>query len=328
MNRPDKLSSLLRSAAALVANAIASPTKVSAAITDWRGEWIHFSKMPVLKINPKQFHQDPAGLYFFPKDFDPVGSWTTYNYKFTAELAPSAKVLDLSSLKAATALDLVRRVTGEEPRNPEKFTDTPESKWDSPSSRAWEGMRTHFTGKPGAFNKALQRAGYDAVFDDTKAIHFAEVQLLVLNPKVVKVLKMEDMKKGSGFAAVERASTDLAKALEPYGTVTKTPPRKAKGSWGGAPALQSLVEVKDGEKRASFKVNADVESGTVKVFMRWSEPRLDYSVGASFDIYRNRWDGDQFDRLLRSVQTIFEPQAVAAEMTASAHRGRTGSRRA
>lgn len=302
---------------------LTAPKKVAASISDWRGEWIHFSKLPVLKINPKQFHSDPAGLYFFPEKFDPAGSWTKYDYKFTAELAPSAKVLDLSDLNWESAIALVRKVTGEEPKQPENFTGTPTSKWDNgtPGSRAWEAMREHFTRRPGAFNKALQRAGYDAVFDDTKAIHFAEVQLLVLNEKVVKVLNLEDLKKGSGFAAVEQASGDLAKALETFGKVTKTPPRKGKGDWGGAPVLQSVVEVKTVGKSASFMVKADMERGTVNVSMRWSEPRLNYGVGAEFDIYRKRWDGDQFDRLLRSVQTVFEePKAVAAKALLAAHK--------
>ena len=139
--------------------------------------------------------------------------------------------------------------------------------------------------------------------------------------KAVKVLSQEDLKKGSGFAAVEQASTDLAKALESFGTVTKTPPRKDKGSWGGAPVLQSVVKVKNGEKNAEFMLKADIERGTVNVSLRWSEPRLDYGVGAEFDIYRKRWDSDQFDRLLRSMGKVFEePQALAASALLAAHK--------
>jgi len=73
-------------------------------LSDWPNEWVHYSDIPYLSINPQQTHSDPAALYFFPINFKPVSAYTSKPYKFTAKLKENAKVLDLSTVSREEAV--------------------------------------------------------------------------------------------------------------------------------------------------------------------------------------------------------------------------------
>lgn len=67
-------------------------------LSDWSGDWVHYTNIPYLSFNPKASHSDPTGIYFFPKEFKPSSSYTSKKYKFSAKLKPDAKVLDFSKI--------------------------------------------------------------------------------------------------------------------------------------------------------------------------------------------------------------------------------------
>lgn len=298
-------------------------SRVHAKLSDWRGDWLHFTKKPYIKLNPKPLHGDPVGIYLFPESFDPeTPFWSRMGYKFVVKLKPSAKVLDLAKLSGKEALVLARKLVGGEPHRADQFLTPGPDRWESPGNRLWEALRQHFGRKQASWNTALQRAGYDAVFDDTRAIHIAEVQLIVLNPKVIEVLHREDLKTGSGFAEVKLVSKQLAKALKHLGRVTVTEPRMETINWGEK-GLQAQVRVEDGDRYAHFKVNGHKEDLLVRVSLAYSSPRKDYGVGADYDMYKKKWldrRGESgLDSLVEEAESLFaRDEKLAARMSIAA----------
>lgn len=185
---------------------------VLATLNDWSGEWVHYSDVNKLGINPQQFHLDMAGIYFFPKEFKTAGNiWKSKKYKFTVTISPEAKVLDLSKLQKHDLEAFLDKLHITLPKDQELNIDN-----------FWEQLKNHYSlmkGKNiGQWNADFRKLGFDAIFDDTRAIHSAEVQLVVLNPKIIKIVDVEtqNIKRGQ-FDRVKQHLDALVNYLKPYG---------------------------------------------------------------------------------------------------------------
>lgn len=224
----------------------------------WKGRWVHWSDTPYLKINPKGFHMDPAGLYFFPESFKSEGSWHRKRYKFLVEVPADLKVLDLAQLNTPEAslrlLDTLKVTDGKEYSN---FRQQIES-GKRPIDTAWEYLQRYFgaaTGakRSGAFNKCLREAGYEAVFDDTGAIHTSEVQLLVLDPRKLKIIGRQEQK-GSGFNIVKEIFDFVQEEGTKYGNVSvSSAPMKKWEGWSKENQITSSLKVWTGAEILSEK---------------------------------------------------------------------------
>lgn len=208
--------------------------QVIAKYEDWSGIWVHYTDINKLGVNPKQFHQDPAGIYLFPEEFKTKGSlWQKKKFVFTLEIKPNAKILDLGALSEKEKLDLAGKleVPLEEDFFKRKYVGN--RSW-------WESLKNKYIlqiNAPGAakWTKDFRKLGYDAIFDDKKTIHVAEVQLLVFNPKILKVIKVVER---SGSGGIHKKIKDhqklVAEYSKPYGEIEIKPVRTKRG-WGNDP---------------------------------------------------------------------------------------------
>ena len=105
--------------------------QISSSLSDYSGQWVHYSKLPEVKINPSTMFRDPAGIYLFPKDFKTVGNWTKYPYKFEVELSQDLKVLDFSSLTVEKIKDLTEKMNLTEQQRSHILSFNPEDAMDS-----------------------------------------------------------------------------------------------------------------------------------------------------------------------------------------------------
>jgi 8-oxo-dGTP pyrophosphatase MutT (NUDIX family) len=285
------------------------------------GVWVHYATEPYLKINPHQSHQDPAGIYLFPEKFDTKGGWRMFPYKFRVTIEGLRDVLDLSKLSEKESIDLYEKLVPERNRElrPEDFRRS------DPANVMWDSVRNYFVlgrGRPGvgAWNKALRDLGYDAVFDDTGAIHVLEVQLLVLDPTKVDVIERVDQR-STGFNEMGVVTRYMADLLAPYGKVSVDEPRRRRAGFSPASAITASVRVEKSDDPAVYAVwdIAPVFSGgertpsrkstaprEISVHLQYSSPSLSYGAGAYVELGR----GDIGDRgalgPMRSMRTEVE----------------------
>lgn len=299
-------------------------SQVLADFNEWdTGTWVHYSNLSMVKISPKQFHQDPAGIYLFPEKFKTIGNWKTYRYKHLLQLKPGVKILDLAHMDSKSCLALLEKMgipASEEYVNYIKDTATPNSAPD----QMWAWMVQKFMGKPAKFNAALRKAGYDAVFDDTGSIHNAEIQLLVLDPTKVKLLKTIDRKQ-SGFDVLTKAMQVLKEICSGYGEVTATEPKKKMDRYEQQNVLQATLDCKGEKCEANWKITAagsssdswtgekkkgerkakDPPHSKVNAYLSYSTPRLDYGAGSDVDVNNPNWD-DYKKRIVQTMDAIWK----------------------
>ena len=260
------------------------------------GIWIHYSDQPFMKISPKQFHQDPSGIYLFPEKFNPYSIWKNKKYKFTVELKPDIKILDVAKMSKEDVENFTKYLVGDKiERYHDLNKEYPMQRDGDVFGRAWNIMRSHYAYESGIrlyalFNKKIREYGYDAIFDDVKAIHNAEVQLLVLNPTKIKILKMEE-RKDNAFNKVTTVMKTLENILKEFGNVEVEQP-KLKNVYGQK-ELQGKVSLKIGKqyeypdekysknKYMDFSICFDKERNVVHIHLSYSNPRIDYGVGAT-----------------------------------------------
>ena len=271
--------------------------------------WIHYSKLPQVTINPKGMHQDPAGIYLFPADFKPVEMWQTLPYRFEVQLDPSARVMDLTQLNVSEAKDILQNlgidyweIKGEDHRDQIRSF--------------WDGMKNEFILKSGrregAWNKALRDLGYDAIFDDEKIIHGAEEQLLVLDPRKIKVLKRDDQS-ATGYGEVLEVMRHVEEFLKPYGKVEVDPPKLRKIGWGQKKEIAGYTKVGDEKVYANWSIMPQYHPGnksrpsSVGVHLDFSSPRLEYGAGGEVSILTKPLDFKKLDEeLKRTMDKIWK----------------------
>jgi hypothetical protein len=306
-------------------------------LDDWNtGVWVHYSDQEMLSINPKPWHQDPLGLYCFPETFPPyTHMWPNRRYKFRLTLKPATRILDLARITDAT-LDGLLQVTGAaadfaatNAQYPlQGHNENPLDHHKERVHRAWASMRNAMILAPGGggragWNKHIRALGWDAIFDDTKAIHSAEVQLLILNPRVIAGVDRQ-RQGNSGFAAIQAVLADLGALCARFGTVSVDGPKKTHdGHWHHKDSPKLLMaEIKvtaAADNYATLAVRHDASDPTYKgwinVSLRWSRPSLGYGVGARYDLHKRQWgDGhggrNDLDRLGDDLARIFAPEKV------------------
>ena len=285
-------------------------------LEQWDGNWVHYSDQPYMKATiSKQSHQDPAGIYLFPEKFNPINMWKNKRYKFIVKLDPSIKILDVAKLSKEEVENFTKYMIGDKI---EKYhalnNEYPIKNEKDYFDRAWDILRAHFSYEGGfrqfgLFNKKIREYGYDAIFDDTLSIHCAEIQLLVLNPTKIKIIQMVE-RKNNAYTKITNAMKTLENILKEFGNVKIDQP-KLNTSYGKK-ELIGYVNLSIGEqfeyphenyhdnKYMNFKLAYDSQRNVVNIHLLYSNPRLDYGVGA---LITDDNDKKEWDSLIRDVHT-------------------------
>jgi len=270
-------------------------------LSDWSGEWVHYTDIPYLSFRPNAFHSDPTGLYFFPKEFKPVSSYTSKKYKFFAKLKPDAKVLDLSKV---TREEMTRLA---DLAGVEKFIEIDDLYG---SLQKIFKMRDGPNKKAGAFNRFFFNAGYDAIFDDIAVIYGkSETQLIVLNPKCLMDVEMH-INKYPIFKELNLANEEIIDRLTPYSDNVETSNlRKEREGWFRDDrgelipdyAIKKYTTFKKGENSVTilaYSNRGSRRSNEISFSISFSSPRLDYGSGASYDYAKKQWTFNSIERIV------------------------------
>ena len=278
-------------------------------------DWVHYSRTDFLSINPKPFHQDAAGIYFFPKNFSPIGYWQKYPYKFTVTIKPSTHILDLAHITEEELYAMID-AAGIRDKFESHIEKYPPVNMNKKMDQAWEALVRYYSfengeGKRlGKFNKMLRSLGYDAIFDDGKIVHCAEEQLIVLDPRCINVVKLEK-RSGSGYKEMKKVMADLVEVCKPYGKIEITEPKKVNPRYGsGNKVLQATVEVKRSEDNfISFTLTAEGDAGEppsqIHVGAGYSRPYLNASHSSRYNIMAGKYD-DYFGSGFADIKLALE----------------------
>lgn len=281
--------------------------------------WIHYSDTPMLSLNPRGFHQDPMGIYFFPQDFKPFSMWNEKPYKFVVSLKPGTRVLHYGSI-TDQELDHLLTLTGAKQQFEDSIRRYPPKDHKRRLDMAWSTMRDHYMRRvPAAWSKAIMQAGWDAIYDDTGAIHVAEPrQLLVVNPRVIQVIDMQRQKLPV-FAALQKVTQDVAQLAKEFGPVEVEGPKRQRKRWATTTYLGSVVSVQRSERNyMTIEISHQNEEHfrtRIRVSVKYSSPSLGYGSGAEYNIVTQQYDDhSNLERLRRDMEKVFRPEheAIAA----------------
>lgn len=275
-----------------------------ASLGDWSGRWHHYTDVNKIGVNPKQFHQDPAGVYLFPEEFEPEGSlWKKKKFLYTIEIKPTAKILDIGALgeegKIEFANDLGVEITKEDFKG-EYFDNR--SYWDLLKNKYLLQKNA-----PGAarWSKDIMRLGYDAIFDDEKTLHVAEVQLLVLNPKVIQVIDVEERSGKRGiFKKIQDHQKLVAEHLEQWGKVKSKTPRKKKGYYGDPDYLMGEVHAEKGDAYLDWQISVENEQMMRISVVDANKTPSGYSLGSLVKNYDKKDIQKIVERATAFVSTV------------------------
>jgi hypothetical protein len=227
-----------------------------------------------LGVNPQQFHLDLAGIYLFPKTLRLKGHFGSKKYKFVVEVSQSARILDLSKITQPEMESILDKIGIKYDRNGLN------------KDQFWEYLKGYYslssgTKKVGKWNRDFRDLGYDAVFDDTGSIHNSEVQLVVLNPKILKIIDVESqsIKRGQ-FDRVSKHLDILASLLRSYGKIEKNVKKEIERySQGKSRTIGQLRLTLPGDAYIKWRVEEDEANHEIRVSM-------DYS---NVDTLRDNW---------------------------------------
>jgi len=242
--------------------------KIETSLSDWTGNWVHYTNINKLGVNPQQFHQDMAGIYLFPEKFKTSGTiWKGKKYKFIVKVKSDAKILDLSKLSEKDLWDLldklhIPRTYMHEKMNVDNF---------------WEALKNYYmlsTSKKGSgfWNKEFRRLGYEAIFDDTGSIHTAEVQMVVLDPRILNIVDVEtqNIKRGQ-YDRIKEHLNMLAHHLKSYGNVEIQPIKKVKELYGKNKIIKGKLKLTLGnEKYIDFEIEEDEANQEIGIIVPYS----------------------------------------------------------
>jgi len=286
-------------------NVLLKALKSIASIDDWSGRWVHYSKTPHLTINPKQFHQDPAGYYFFPEEFETETTmWKNMSYKFIVELPSDVKVLDLDTVTRDEMIHVVKHCLAYvgadlSPDREERLNTAPNHQY---QDIGWEMIRmSKMMSHPAKWNKALRELGYDAVFDDTKSIHSSEVQLLILHPRKLKIVDMVRLG-GTQFKDLEKVTNEVAEMFKHYGEVEIEEPKARKSMWSRDKELSSIVRITKDKREVSLELTVNKDRNEISIHLSYARPSLSYGTGFRYDYRKNEYkDLDRFKEVMDKI---------------------------
>ena len=280
--------------------------KFKSSLSDWIGRnvWVHYTEEPYVKIHVKPIHNDMAGIYLFPESFKPGGNWPNYPYKIYVEVDKNSSILDLSKFSFQDMVDVLNYIGVEV--NEETLRQS-----SSPLRWFWDRLRSKFSTKQGEWNRLFRDLGYDAIFDDTGTIFFGEVQLVVLNPRIIKVLDIERQFK-TGFKEAEKVISWLENICSEYSNNVKSSPLKKKSN-DNYVSLVSNIHVGDDNKYVWWKVYVPRMTGRYEV-KKYAPQEIHISLaldsegvtsrmgrGARIGIGLNREDFEKAEKEVRSV---------------------------
>lgn len=275
-------------------------------LEDWSGEWVHYTNIPYLSFNPKAKHSDPTGIYFFPKEFNPVSSYSSKKYKFSAKLKPDARVLDFSKI-TREEMSRLADLAGVE-----RFVEI-EDWYDS--LREVFNMTKTSNKKAGSFNRFFFNAGYDAIFDDIDIIYGrSEKQLIVLNPNCLSDVDMH-INKYPIYDEMNFSCEEIIKRLTPYSdSVENSKIKKEKEGW---------IKNDQGELVPDYVLKKDItfkkdeNRVTISAYSNWgskktneisfslsSFPRLDSGSGASYNYAKKEWTFNSIEKIVKDAISI------------------------
>jgi len=295
-------------------------------LSDWNtGKWIHYSDSEMMTINLSPYHQDPLAIYAFPEKFPPyTNMWLNKKYKFTITLKPNTHILDLDSI-TENQIKMLLDATGATKYYENSILHYPPKDHKDIVKRFWDAMRNAMvlnskksaSGGKAKWNKIIREMGYDAIFDDTGAIYSAEVQLVILDPRIIATINRQPTKINV-FHEMQKIVGDLKNILMPYGEVTVEGPMKMKNGWGSSAdkILMAKVEVKKSEENyAMFKVTYDhldrSRRDSIQISLSYSRPSLDYGTGATYDLHKHEYQKyGGLDKLQSDLEIIFSDQSA------------------
>lgn len=278
---------------------------------EWNtGLWYHYSNEPYLKINPKPYHQDPIGYYFFPQKFIPHSYWLEKKYKFKVKIKGNPNILDIHHITYPQIEEMLRASNSYDEFYA-THTRYPQSTDVEKFKMAWDIIRQKFYSRHATFNKFLRSFGYDGMFDDTKSIHVSEVQLILFEPKFVDIVSMQS-RSGSGYKEMVYVTNWLTEIGKKYGKVTVEEPKKGKDSWYSTEyRLMSSVQIEnitDEKNYAMFRLHTNTEKypTLIRISLSYSNPRLNYGVGGQYSIIEQKFTNYTESSLISDLEKIFK----------------------
>ena len=276
-------------------------------LSDWSGEWVHYTDVPYLSFNPKASHSDPTGIYFFPKEFNPVSSYSSKKYKFSAKLKPDAKVLDFSKI---TREEMTRLA---DLAGVESFIEIDDLYY---SLKKVFNMTKGPNKKAGSFNRFFVNAGYDAIFDDIDIVYGkSEKQLIVLNPKCLTDVEMH-INKYPIYDEMNKSVKELIDKLTPYcDSVESTQIKKYsaldqykddKGKLVKDYILEKTIYFKKGENYVTIKAYSNRNSKKTNEinFSIISSSNSDVDSGASYNYAKKEWNFNSIEKIVDDAVSI------------------------
>jgi len=289
---------------------------IKESLENWSGEWVHYSKVPYIKINPKPFHQDPLAIYLFPAEFNVHASWTNYPYKFHVTIKPDARILDLSKI-SQKELEKIVDLAGATEKYQNYVTQYPPETMEKRVDMAWDMMTAHFAyegygeKKLSIFNKLFRSLGYDAIFDDIKVLLNNEIQLVVLNPRIIKITKMET-RGGSGFAEVKMVMDMVVDLASEYGDLEIEQPKRVKERYSTKYHIEAMVKVVNPQHPRNYlhvKIGTDdnIPPQQVHASVLYSSPSLNAGYGGrSYLISQKKFDTFRDEPPLADIKRALE----------------------
>lgn len=282
-------------------------------LSDWGPNWVHYSKVPYMKVNPKPFHQDPAGIYLFPEGFKTHSFWPEHAYKFIVTLKPNIRVLDFATMDIPQIYSFMDRLGVGEKFNAEVDSYKDFKSFDSSNPKdllrvAWDKVKTLYGYRQwGAVNAALRKLGYDAIFDDLGVILSNEIQMLVLDPRIIASARIEHRKRDV-FGKLKRVMEDVERIAVKYGTMdVYKPVRKSSYGKQSLEGSVKIVNPQDPERNyAWIFVTYDPEnSRVIHISLRYAQPHLNAGYGASFIISMNEYEREGLIDIERGLNRVF-----------------------
>lgn len=289
-------------------------------LEDWNnGKWVHYTDFNMLKFNPNPAHQDPVAIYFFPETFkSAVSYWKNKKNKFVITLKSSAHILDYGNITDRQLNDMLVATNAKE-KFEAYITKYPPTDSAKKGKMAWEMMKNSMVlsanaGGKAQWNTIIRNLGWDAIFDDTGAIHNAEVQLMVLDPTIIASITQEN-NSVKGFEAMKNLiDHKLVPLFSQYGEVTVDAPKSERENRYDPKSprfLRSQIRIEKSEKNyATLQIRWEPTSSSrknlIEVNVRWSMPSLGYGSGATYDIGTGKFDSfSNLERLKSDLDKIF-----------------------
>ena len=291
-------------------------------LEDWNSNniWIHYSEEEMLRFNIKSIWQDPLAIYCFPQTFKPsTPMWAKMKYKFEISIKENARILDISKITKTQIHQLLEKCGKDAIEYYEHSIERyPPTSMKDNARKMWDAMRevfvTSYVGNAGKakWNRLIRECGWDAIFDDTNTIYHGEVQLVILNPSIIKNIKSFPNKLNA-FASVKKVTEDVKNLLSKYnGDIVVTGPKKIKeNSWGNnITKIASQIELHKSETNYVYiKIEwvPDTNfSDRINISVRYSRPSLGYGSGAEYSIVKNQYDNySSLTRLESDLDKIF-----------------------